>query len=488
MARTHYERLSALDAAMLFMETGHTHMHIGEMGILEAGPLTTRHGGLDFERIRAHVAATLDAIPRHRQRLAFVPIEKHPVWVDDHQFNLDYHLHHMSLPRPGTIRQLKRLVGRIMSQKLDLSKPLWELWVVEGLEGGRFAIVNKVHHCMVDGVAAVNVLGASFSPDPKACVRRPSAWHPRPAPSAIDLAMAGLQRRASVPLVLARSVLSALANPRETLQAMRDAGEGAVEAVVGKMSPAARTPLNVDEVGPHRRVDCVRFDLDEVKEVKNRLGCKVNDVVLATVAGAVRRYLRAHRTSVEGLDFRVIVPVNARPPSAAGDLGNRVVPTLARMPVEIRDPAARVRAVGETTQALKGSKQVHAIELFEEVSNWADAALLSEVVRRLTRWWAGNLIVTNVAGPPVPIYFLGARLLEGYPFVPMMANQALCIAVLSYDGGLYWGFNADWDAVRDLHALVECFNAEFAELKKVARKTRTTRTRRHALRGEDAAG
>jgi WS/DGAT/MGAT family acyltransferase len=482
MAQAHYERLSALDAAMIFMETSHTHMHIGQVGILEAGPLTMRDGGLDFERIRAHIAGSLDAIPRHRQRLAFIPIEKHPVWVDDHQFNLDYHVHHTSLPRPGSIRQLKRLVGRIMSQKLDLSKPLWEFWLVEGLEGGRFAIVNKVHHCMVDGVAAVNVLSSSFSTDPKAPARRPSAWRARPAPSAIDLAMAGLQRRASVPLVLARSAVSALANPRQTLQAMRDAGEGAVEAVAGKMRPAARTLLNVDEVGPHRRIDCVRFDLDEVKEVKNRLGCKVNDVVLATVAGAVRRYLRAHRKSVEGLDFRVIVPVNARPPSAAGDLGNRVVPTLARLPLEIRDAGERLRVIGKTTRALKGSKQVHAVELFEDVSNWADAALLSEVVRRLTRWWAGNLIVTNVAGPPFPLYFLGARLLEGYPFVPMMANQALCIAVLSYDGGLHWGFNADWDAVADLHDLVECFKAEFAELKSVAGKTRTTRGRSRATR------
>lgn len=468
MARPHYDRLSALDAAMVFMETRHTHMHIGEVGILESGPLMTRKGALDIERIRAHVASGLDCIPRHRQRLAFIPLERHPVWVDDHCFNLDYHVRHTALPPPGTLRQLKRLVGRIMSQKLDLSKPLWELWLVEGLEGGRFAMVNKMHHCMVDGISAVNVLSAFFSPDPAEPPRQPSAWRPRPAPSAMELTREGLRRRAGAPLALARGIAGALGHPGEAIRAIRDIAEGAVEAVAGKVRPASRTPLNVVEVGPHRRVDWVRFDLEEVKAVKNRLGGKVNDVVLATVAGAMRRYFRKHRTAVSGLDFRVVVPINTRPASAVGTLGNRVVPTLARLPLEMRDAEDRLQAIAHTTQALKRSKQIGAIEWFEDVSNWIDAAPVAELVRRMTRWWAGNLIVTDVPGPPVPLYCLGARLLEGYPFVPMMANQALGIALLSYAGGLYWGFNADWDAIGDLHDLIGCFTAEFAELKKVA--------------------
>jgi len=468
MARSHYERLSALDAAMVFMETDHTHMHIGEVGILETGPLATRSGGVDVERIRAHIWGGLDAIPRHRQRLAFIPIEHHPVWVDDERFNLDYHVRHTALPPPGTIRQLQRLVGRIMSQPLDLSKPLWELWLVDGLEGGRFAMVNKLHHCMVDGISAVNVLSAFFSPDPAAPAHQPSTWHPRPAPRSIELALGELQRRAGAPLALVRSIATALATPGQTLRAIRDTAEGAAEAVLGKLQPASRTALNVDEVGPHRRVDWTRFALDEVKEVKNRLGGKVNDVVLATVAGAIRRYLRAHQMPVNRLDFRVVVPINTRPLSALSDLGNRVVPTLARLPLEIRDPRERLRVIAETTQALKASKQVHAIEFFEDVSNWGDAALLAELVRRVTRWWAGNLIVTDVPGPQLPLYLLGAPLLEGYPFVPMMANQGLGIALLSYAGGLYWGFNADWDAIDDLHDLVGYFTAEFAELKRVA--------------------
>jgi len=477
MTGPHYERLSALDAAMVFMETSHTHMHIGEVSILEAAPLVTRNGALDMERIRAHIASGLDQTPRHRQRLAFIPIEHHPVWVDARRFNLGYHLRHTALPPPGSIRQLKRLVGRIMSQKLDFSKPLWEMWIVEGLEGGRFAMVNKLHHCMVDGISAVNTLSAFFSPDPNAPARRQSSWRPRPAPNSAGLALGELQRRASAPLALGRRVATALAHPGDTTRAIRDAAEGAVEAVVSKLQPASKTPLNVDEVGPHRRVDWVRCDLDEVKAVKNRLGGKVNDVVLATVAGAVRRYLRRHRMSVRGLDFRVVVPINTRPVSAVGELGNRVVPTLAQLPLELRDPRERLRVIAATTQALKASKQVHAVELFEEVANWADAALLAELVRRVTRWWAGNLIVTDVPGPQVPLYLLGARLLEGYPLVPIMANQALSIALLSYAGELYWGFNADLDAIADLHDLVECFVDEFKELKRAAGGTKAGHAR-----------
>jgi diacylglycerol O-acyltransferase len=477
MKRPYYERLSALDAAMVFMETSHTHMHIGEVGILEAAPLLNRNGALDFERIRAHIAGGLDQIRHHRQRLAFIPIEHHPVWVDARRFNLDYHLRHTALPPPGSSRQLKRLVGRIMSQKLDFSKPLWETWIVEGLAGGRFAMVTKLHHCMADGISAVNVLSAFFSPDPKAPAHRPSAWRPRPAPTSTDLALGELQRRASAPLALAGRIATALSHPGDTAQAMRDAVEGAAEAVMSKLQPASKTPLNVDDVGPHRRVDWIRFGLDEVKAVKNRLGGKVNDVVLATVAGAVRRYLRRHRTSVHGLDFRVVVPINIRPVAAMGELGNRLVPTLAPLSLELGDPRERLRAIAATTRALKASKQVRAVELFEEVANWADAALLAEFVRRVTRWWAGNLIVTDVPGPQVPLYLLGARLLEGYPFVPIMANQALGIALLSYAGGLYWGFNADWDALADLHDLVECFVDEFEELKRAAGVTRSGRAR-----------
>jgi WS/DGAT/MGAT family acyltransferase len=234
----------------------------------------------------------------------------------------------------------------------------------------------------------------------------------------------------------------------------------------------------------------VRFDLGEVKAVKNRLGVKVNDVALAVVAGAMRRYLRAHGTSVNGLDFRVVVPVNTRSFAAVNEIGNRVVPTLARLPLETRDPRQRLRIVAETTRALKASKEIHAVELFEDLANWADAALISELVRRVTRWWAGNLIVTDIPGPQVPLYLLGAQLQEGYPFVPMMSNQALCIALLSYAGGLYWGFNVDRDAITDVRVLARCFVDEFTELREAAggKPARVALPRSAAERALPAAG
>jgi len=263
-------------------------------------------------------------------------------------------------------------------------------------------------------------------------------------------------------------------NPARTLASVRDVAQGAVEVVRGKLRPASRTPLNPDAIGPHRRLDWIRFDLDEAKEVKRHLGGKLNDVVLAAVAGALRRYLRARRVPVVDLDFRVVVPVNTRPVSAQSTLGNRVAPMLARLPLENRDARGRLRQVAETSRALKDSRQVQAIGLFEDLANWANAALISALVRRATRWWSGNMIVTNIHGPPFPFYLLGARVLECYPMIPLLANQAVSIAILSYGGGLHWGFNSDWDAVPDLHDLVQCVVDEFAALEQAAAQESVT--------------
>ncbi|MFN8543645.1 MAG: wax ester/triacylglycerol synthase family O-acyltransferase [Candidatus Binatia bacterium] len=463
----HHERLSALDAAMVFMEAPNTHMHVGSVGIFEVGALGAGDGGVDIDRIRSHFAGVLDEVPRFRQRLEFTPIEKHPVWVDDASFNLGYHVHHARLPRPGTDRQLKRLAGRLMSQKLDLAKPPWEMWVVEGLEGGRFAVVSKMHHCMVDGIAAVHALSALFSADPTALDHLPSQWAPRPAPGRVALAAGELQRMACAPLGLLRAAATACADPARTAESFCHVAEGAVEVVQGKLRPASRTPLNPDAIGPHRRLDWVRFDLEAVIAVKRGLGAKLNDVVLALVTGALRRYLLAHRVPVGDLDFRVVVPVNTRPIFGGGMEGNRVVPMLARLPLEIADARGRVRHVAETMKALKASRQVEATEVFEDLSNWANAAALSAVVRRATRWWSGNMIVTNIPGPPFPLHLLGAPALECYPVIPLLANQAVSAAILSYAGGLHWGINSDWDAVPDLHALVECLADELAALEAV---------------------
>jgi WS/DGAT/MGAT family acyltransferase len=468
MSTASYERLSALDAAMIFVETPAVHMHVGVVGILEAGPLATADGGVDVERIRSHVGGVLDELPRFRQRLAFVPVEDHPVWVDDDRFDPSYHVRHAGLPRPGTARQLKRLTGHILSQKLDLAKPPWEVWVIEGLEGGRFALVCKMHHCLVDGIAAVYALSAFFSVDAGAADHPPSRWVPRPRPSPTTLAAGELRRLVAAPLGLVRAGASAWSDPVRALRSLRDLAQGAVEVVADKMRPPSSTPLNPDLISPHRRVDWLRFDLERVKSVRRRLGGKLNDVVLAMVAGALRRYLLAHDVALDGLEFRIVIPVNTRSDLEQGASGNRVVPLLARLPLENADVRGRLRQVIDTTQALKESHQVEAVELFEDLSNWASAELLSALVRRTTPWWSGNMIVTNVPGPPLPLHMLGARVLECYPMIPLLANQAVSIAILSYAGGLFCSLNSDRDALPDLHALTGCIDDELAALEEAA--------------------
>lgn len=478
MPNPHFERLSALDAAMVFMDTPAAHMHVGVVCICENGAHRRAGGGIDVDRIRAHIAGALDRMPRHRQRLAFIPLEHHPVWVDDATFNLRYHVHHACLPHPGDDLELKRTVGRILSQKLDLTKPLWELWVIEGLAGGRFALVKKLHHCMVDGTATVRVMSSLLSPGPERVRPTRHRWRARPAPDALQLGVAELLRWSGLPLALSRSLRAALRAPAEALTSLREVVIGALETIESRLPPAARTPLSPGRIGPHRRFDWLRIDLDRTVAIKNRAGVSLNDVLLAVVAGAARSYLAAHDLTPGDLDFRVVVPFSTRSDAAREGLGNRIAPVLVRLPLECPRPLDRLRRVAAETRALKQSGQVHAVEVLAELSDWADAALLSAVARRITRWWAGNMIVTNIPGPAIPLYFDGARVLECYPCVPILSNQSVSIAVVSYAGKLYWGFNADWDAVPDLHELVARVEREVTTLERALQRSSRRTPRR----------
>jgi WS/DGAT/MGAT family acyltransferase len=465
----HFQRLSALDAHFLDLEDAGVHMHVGALLIFEAGPLSRAEGSLDFERVRDFVGSQLHRVPRYRQRLARVPLEGHPVWVDDAGFNLLYHVRHVSLPRPGDLCQLMRLVGLLLSQKLDRGKPLWEFWLIEGVQGGRFALVAKAHHCMIDGIAGVDLLATLLQPSPGDGPGAPPPWRPRPAPTPAELLAREALRRAREPLALLGAGARLLRRPGAALASIADSARGIGEALAaGFSAPASPTPLNPSHVGPHRRFDGVRFDLERVKEVKRRLGGTLNDVVLATVAGAVRSFLRGRGLRVGGLDFRVLCPVNIRAESERDRLGNRVVMMVVPLPVSERDPRARLRRVIESTQGLKDSRQMRGAELIEEIADWTATALVTETIRLATRRRAFNLIVTNVPGPPTPLYLLGATLLETYPWAPLYENQALSIALFSYRGGLYCGLNSDWDRVADLHDFAGALGTEFDELAKLA--------------------
>ena len=465
MTTTHYERLSALDAHFLDLEDVGVHMHVAAVLIGEAGPLTLPDGRLDAERIRAFVDARLSTIPRYRQRLARVPVERHPVWVDDPSFNIQYHVRHVGLPAPGDERQLKRLVGLVSSQKFDPGKPLWEVWIIEGLEGGRFALLARSHHCMVDGIAGVGVMRVLLRPEPDPSFRPAPRWRARPAPSPVRLATDAFARRASEPALLAGAAGRALANPSRALRKAWNATLGLGESL-GALRSASPTPLNPPHIGPHRRIDWLRFDLDAVKDVKRRLGGTVNDVVLATVSGAMRQYLRAHRVPLKGLDFRAMCPVNMVPAARRDGLGNHVVMLVAQLPLAERDPRRRLERVIATTRALKASRVPEGSELVEEIADWTATSLLTESIRLAVRQRAFNMIVTNVPGPPVPLYLLDAPMLATYPILPLYENQAMGLAFLSYGDGLYCGVASDWDRVPDVHDIALDLATAFEELRK----------------------
>lgn len=467
MVESFYERLSAQDSSFLPYETRSTHMHITWAWIFEAGALLSADGGIHIQRIRDYIASRLHWIPRYRQRISYIPVENDPIWVDDDRFHLSYHVRHTSLPQPGDLEQLKLLTARISSQQLDRSRPLWELWVVEGLEGGRFALVSKTHHCMVDGVSTVDLMSVLLSRTPKSTVDDPPRWIPRPAPSRAELVRDALWRRARAPMEIARGFGSALRALQEGSE-LEHGLSAAWSTITAGLSRPPTTPLN-GPIGPHRRIDWLRMDVREVREVKNRLGGTVNDVILATVAGAVRSFLKYRNASIEEIDFQVVLPVSIRSPEERGALGNRASAWVISLPIHIADPKRRFARVREATLDLKESKEAMGADLMMQVADWAGSNLMAlgvGVLNRLLRPY--NMVVTNIPGSRDPFYLLEARLLEAYPQVPLFADQGLGVAVSSYDDLLCWGLNADWDLVPDLTKFTEAIAMSFRELREAA--------------------
>lgn len=457
-----YTRLTALDNSFLVLEDAdrHTPMHVASVALFEAGPLRRPDGGIDFERIVGHIAARLHRIPRYRQRLAYIPIEARPVWVDDERFNLLYHVRHTALPKPGAIRQLKRMAARVMEQRLDRGKPLWETWIVEGVEGDLLAMISKVHHCMIDGVSGSDLLTVLLDPTPETPDEEPVKWVPRPVPDGATLLRDELLERVQVPV---RAVSRFLEDPvaflgevRDNLRAIRDTARGAME-------PASDTPFN-QPVGPHRRFDWTQVAIADIRRIRERLGGSLNDVVLATVAGAVRRFLQQRSIDVDDLRFKVFCPVSTRSEDERGKLGNRVAGWVVPLPIAERDPEKRYAEIVATTSQLKQSGQARGSELFMEVAEWTGSTVLAVGARLAARAHPVNMVVTNVPGPRHPLYLLGARMVEAYPMVPLGLNMTLGIALFSNVDRLFWGFNADWDLIPDLHDFVTAVETSFAEL------------------------
>ncbi len=460
------DRLSSLDNFFLLFEGQNTHMHVAITAIFDAEPVATGEGGVDIERIRAFIASRLHRIPRYRQRLSYTRLLSRPVWVDDDRFNINYHVRHISLPRPGDEQQLQGLAARIKSQQLDREKPLWETWIVEGLQGGRFAMITKVHHCMVDGISGADLLAVLLQSAPRATMEPSPRFTPRPAPSRLALLRQELERRVSTPLALAARFVR---EPQRGLHSVREAIGALGDVLPTTLRRASDTPFN-RPIGPHRRFAWLAMDLAAVKEIKNRLGGTLNDVVLAIVRGAIRRFLQGRGMNVDTLDVRALVPVSTRTPDERGTLGNRVAAWIVDLPVaELRLEGRRwLNQLRATTSNLKETQQAVAAEAFTEAAGWAGSTIPSLAMQLALRARPFNLVVTNVPGPQLPLYMLGARMLEVYPQVPLFTNQGLGVALFSYAGGLYWGFNADWELLPDLHDFVEAIQGSFDELRRAA--------------------
>src|ERR1039458_6627004 len=376
MPQQHLDRLTSIDASFLHQEGPASHMHIGGV-LLFAGPAPAFTDYLD------HVRGRLHFVPRYRQKLATPPLETgRPLWVDDPSFNLEYHVRHTALPTPGTEEQMFVCVSRLASQPLDRSKPLWESWLVEGLQDGRFALIFKTHHSLVDGISGVDLATVLFDVAPEA--EEPSAdlepWQPQPEPSSVDLMLAGARGMVTTTAALAARAVIAATRPGTTLALLREATEGVGEIVWAGLHPAPKTPLNV-EIGPHRRYSVVRQRLAEYKEVKAALGGTVNDVVLTVVSGALANWLQTRGIRTAGLEMRALVPVSVRAESHRGMMGNRLTAMRGPLPLYIKDPVARLRYVSNAMDSLKESKQAVGAATLAAVNNLAPPTLLAQASR-----------------------------------------------------------------------------------------------------------
>jgi len=422
------------------MERAGAHMHVASVSIFEGPPPL-------HAEFRDHIAARLHLVPRFRQKLRFVPFgQGRPVWVDDPHLNLEYHVRQTALPAPGSEEQLRNLAARIFSQQLDRSKPLWELWLVEGVAGGRFAIIGKSHHALVDGVSGVDITTVLFDveKEPSNPPAQPPRWAPRPEPTDLQLLSDALRERATSPREIVRGVRAALRGPRQVVRGVRDTGK-----IVGAGISAPTTPFNVP-IGPHRRIAFVRADLGRLKAIKNEHGGTVNDVVLSVVTGAIGNYLRARGHETEGLELRAMVPVSVRAEEERGALGNRISAIMAPLPVWCQEPVRRLHLVTETMGDLKGSGQAVGAEILTRIVDFAPTTIASQAARLQPAQRFFNLVVTNVPGPQFPLYVLGREMESIFPLVPLARRQALCVGIMSYNGQVDFGLIGDYDAMADL--------------------------------------
>jgi WS/DGAT/MGAT family acyltransferase len=461
------DRLSALDVSFLYLETPSTPMHVGGLATFRAPPAGADGAGFDYEALLALVGHRISLVPRYRQKVKWVPGHlANPVWVDDEDFDLSYHVRRSALPRPGSDDQLREFAGRIQSRLLDRTRPLWEIYLVEGLREDRFAIVTKTHHAMVDGISAIDIgtLILDVSPSPREVPE--DGWVPAPEPSAVRLVADAVGDNLRRPTQVLETMRSGVTDLRATTTRALGGAGALLHAARHSLRPAPPSPLNAP-IGEQRRFGMAATDLDDYKRVRKAHGGTVNDVVLAAVTGALRIWLLTRGESVgPHTVVRAMVPVSIRTEHEAGRLGNRISAYFVDLPVGEPSPVVRLHRVSYAMKAHKESGQSVGAEALVALSGFAPptihsraARLVSGLSRRLF-----NVVVTNVPGPQFPLYAAGAAMLECYPVVPLARDQAVTVGLTSYNGGVYFGLNADRDAMPDVDVLAQCIEESLAEL------------------------
>ncbi len=456
------DRLTGLDTSFLQLEREGAHMHVASTLLFE-GPAP------DYDEFKEHVENRLDLVPRFRQKLRFIPFGLgKPVWEDDPHLNLEYHVRQTALPPPGSEEQLRTLAARIFSQRLDRSKPLWEMWLVDGVEGDRFAIVAKSHHCLVDGVSGIDVTTVLFDTErePQTPASTTGTWLAAPERSSVELLAETVVQRLTDPREITEGINDLIQAPRQVAGRIAE-GLSAIGSMVGAGLRAPPSPLNV-EIGPYRRFATVSDDLSRFKRIKDRLGGTVNDVVLAAVTGALGRYLRAHGHSTAQLELRAMVPISVRAADERGALGNRVSAMMAPLPVWCEDPVERLELIKETMGDLKSSKQAVGATLLTELADFAPPTIAGQAARLQSRQRFFNLVVTNVPGPQFPLYVLGREMQAVFPMVPLAEKQAMCVGIMSYNGQINFGLVGDFDAMADLEHLAGDLRDSIEELAEAA--------------------
>ena len=455
------ERLSSLDASFLYLETPAMHMHVAGVSVFaprEDGPLT-------YEDVARVAEARLHLAPRLRQRVLRVPASlARPLWVDDERFDLDFHLRRAAIPSPGGRLQLERAIGRVLSRPLDRGKPLWELYVFEGLTEDRTAVLLKMHHALADGISGMLIASALFDLSLDAEIGPPPKhpWKPRPAPSSVDLAADAVEDLLLHPMEalvrVAEAPMHAAAVIGQTLDGLRS---------IAGMGAPPRGPFDV-HIGPNRRFATAEVSFERVHEIKRTLGGTVNDVVLTAVAGGLHDLLRERGESTRGRTLRVMVPVSVRSKAEQGDVGNRVAPAFVDVPVGKMTPRARLKRVRASTQALKESMMAVSADSIIGLGAYAPPAIHAMAARMVSRGRWFNLVVSNVPAPQVPLYLAGAPLLASYPSMPLGENSGLSVACTSLGGTLAFGLTADWDAVPDIEILARGIERSIADLEAAA--------------------